>query len=188
MTTLDELLKLEAIAPSDWDALLIGDGSGMEWGQPCGWCSVLIERRTYRRTPFHGAWSHGTNNTAEMWAYLHPCLWLVSQRRKELTKHGGYKLHVFTDSSYVAGGINLQASGRENRPLWDLFRSFRRHGLLLTGHWRRRDTLDLNVFSHHVANAARRSQMKLVEEQLKKDKQQRDLSDVTPWDTSDVDP
>lgn len=179
METLDHLLQSRKLTPRDWDALLIGDGSGMEWGQPCGWCSVLIERRELRRMAFHGAWSHGTNNTAEMWAYLHPCLWLVSQRKKELTKHGGYKLHVFTDSEYVAGGLNLKAVGQKNRILWDMFRAVRRHGLQITGHWVRRDTVDLNILSHHVANSARRGQIKLVQKYLEGTSQ--DLADVTPW-------
>jgi hypothetical protein len=47
----------------DWDVLIIGDGSGTGWSEPCGWASVLHERYSNMRQLFTGAMNHGTNTS-----------------------------------------------------------------------------------------------------------------------------
>ena len=50
-TVLDHL----GVKETDWDVVIIGDGSGSDWQSPCGWASVLIDKETRNRKVFYGA-------------------------------------------------------------------------------------------------------------------------------------
>lgn len=153
--TLNDLLSVLDIKPGEWDFLLVGDGSGNTWELPFGSASTLISAATFDRKVFASSGSHGTNNVAEMMAYLMPLLYLSAQGRAA-------RVHIVTDSEYVANTLNGQQAAKSNIELWQAIRATRYRGLTLHGHWIPRGVVPLNEFADRLANAARISQQPLV--------------------------
>lgn len=144
-----------------WDLLLIGDGSGSTWERECGWGCVSVERATFERRVWHGALSHGTVNLAEAMAYLPPLCWYVDRELKN--RKAGNKVtirhvHIVTDSTYLANSGKRPTIAKRNgnsSPVWNVFRQFSSHGILLHWHWIRRDTIELNRFVDRLSKTAR---------------------------------
>jgi ribonuclease HI len=103
--------------------------------------------------------SHGTNNLAEIMAYVQAMLWINRERLKART--AGWDIHVITDSQYVAtSGPRHWGDLKEHRELWLLLHGYSRRGVRLHWHWNRRDQLALNQLGHELANIARRRMAK----------------------------
>lgn len=142
------VLKIDA-----WDYVIVSDGSGQDWDKSCGWGSVLIEKSNFNRHVFHGNFSKGTNNMAEMMGFLQPLLWVASRD----VKTDGTAVHVITDSQLIANCGNGKQRRGSNIELWCLFDSFRRKGIFTTFHWLPRSTIDLNRFADSLAGQSRLS-------------------------------
>jgi|TARA_R110000824_G_scaffold6133_3_gene28189 ribonuclease HI len=151
---------LERLNIEKWDLLLVGDGSGSNWNFECGWGCVSIHRDTLARKAWYGAMNSGTVNFAEIMAYIQPLTWYTS-REQQLRKKGlGSKfrnVHIVTDSRYVQSTGDRPGKGPslKNSALWQMFKSFPAHGILLHWHWIRRDTVELNQFSDRLSKDAR---------------------------------
>lgn len=160
-----DLLKFYRIKPEDWDAILVTDGSGTTWEHSIGWAATLITKESFKRTVFSGSMSHGTVNTAEIMAVLHPLLWLTAH--KQGVRTGGCKLHVMSDSKYVVDSLKhtdpiVISQTKANRELWVAVEIARRYGIVISSHFMHRDQIDLNRFAHDLANMCRRAQVKIV--------------------------
>ena len=158
--TVQDLLRHYNISNSDWDYLVIGDGSGTGWGETMGWGSTLICKSDNSRRVFYGAMSSGTNNTAELMAALHPLSFLVNNLNWA-DRPQGIKVHVVTDSKYVADGLTHDnpiwvAGLTKNRELWMALHMTRRRGIEIIGHHLPRNSIDLATFGHELANASRK--------------------------------
>lgn len=149
---LAKLLKSYEI--TDWDYLLIGDGSGTTWEHECGWASTLICRKSKNRKAFYGAMSEGTNIVAEIMAYLHPLLFLTTS--KIPPKAGGHLVHIFTDCQPLVTCWKTK-DVRNNKLLWNLISQMQRLGFVFQFHWIPRDTYQLNQFADAAAGTARKS-------------------------------
>lgn len=158
--TLSDLLRDLNIKSSQWDALLIGDGSASDWRNECGWCSVLITY-DFQREIFYGSCNKGTNNVAEMMAYVMPLMYLSSQFVPTANRKT-CRVRVITDSEYVAKGINGVTNLKSNTELWSVLNSAKYNGLSVAAHWIPRDTVDLNKLCHDVANYTRQVQKDLL--------------------------
>jgi ribonuclease HI len=148
--SLEDLLSLLKI--TEWDYVIVGDGSGSTWQRESGWASTLVENITFKRRSFCGALSNGTSNMAEMLAFLHPLLYLAGNA-PQLTN--GLQVHVITDSNLVARCGNGEQNRIANAELWFLFDAFRRKGIRTQFHWIPRDHVDLNRFADELAGRAR---------------------------------
>lgn len=146
----------DRVPEDDGDYLRIGDGSGTTNAKSCGFCATLVGRdKTYE--VFHGGFSHGTNNFAEIMAYALPLFHLAD-------RHNGGKLcrvHVITDSQYVqGGGTELSSEARKaNKPLWHWIQRCRMDGLHIQWHHVGKDQLALNRLAHDVSNSARKAML-----------------------------
>lgn len=186
---LDALLQKLKI--DNWDLLLVGDGSGSTWDRECGWGCVSIEKSTLERRVWHGALSHGTVNVAEAMAYLQPLCWYVDRELK-VRKHGGKigvrHVHIVTDSGYLQSSGDKPARdllSSNNGPIWNVFRQFSSHGILLHWHWVRRETVELNEFADHLSKAARLNikGKELPERAIEPFRPARDsVYDFNPWE------
>lgn len=140
-----------------WDYLIVGDGSATTWKQPGGWASVLIERRTGIRVPFHGSMSCCTNIVAELMAYFHPLMYLRSQLGSNFTPQ---QVHIVTDCQFITQAARRREYRKKHTELWAFFESCGRRGLQTVWHLIPRDTIDMNRFSHNLANIARKHAIK----------------------------
>lgn len=97
-------LLADADIADNWDVILVGDGSGSNWGVACGWAMTVIERGGDTHV-LHGAMSHGTSNVAEIMAPLHALSWLAAREEERRQKHrqprNAYQVYVVSDSRYV---------------------------------------------------------------------------------------
>lgn len=153
------MLKYLNISASDWDYLIVCDGSGTSWENHIGWGAVLITKNTMTRKLFYGANNNGTNNVAELMAVLHPLSYLSNTLNWESIPQG-IKVCVVTDSKYVADNMDKEnpiwvSSLRLNRELWMAIHMTRRRGMSLKGFHIPRDTIALNKLSHTLANMSR---------------------------------
>lgn len=151
--TLDELLQRFSIRRWDW--LLIGDGSGCSWDMGAGWASILVERESLATSYWYGGCNSGTNNFAEIMAYLTPLTWLASKG-----KHDGspiQQVHIVTDSEYCKqrGQNRDGAYSRQHAGLWAIAHTYERLGIVLTWHHAKRGTLLLNKVVDRISREAR---------------------------------
>lgn len=156
--TLGELLNRLGV-PANWDAVIVGDGSGSVWGHPIGWASVVIDKKEIHRRLFCGAMNNGTVNLGESMAYLSPLLWYMSKELadREKTKQLTVKnVHVITDSEYVrtkgSSGSNVSVA---NSIVWMAISQVQRHGIMVHWHWRPRNSDQLAVYVDVASKIAR---------------------------------
>lgn len=160
LPTLTELLNHCKI--TEWDTLIIGDGSGTGWKKGAGWASVLIDKYSGARKLFYGAMNTGTVTLGEMMPYLHALSWYTGKdgpghhRRKELSQAGKQmKVHIVTDSQIVAMAGNNPESRRSHQELWKAFDEYRKRGFIINFHFIERDRVNLNVLVDEVSRQAR---------------------------------
>lgn len=185
--TIQDLLKHYNIAAAEWDYLIVGDGSGTGWAAEIGWGSTLICKSDDSRKEFFGSMSNGTNNTAELYAALHPLSYLVNTINWA-DRPQGLKVHVITDSQYVANGLNKDnpiwvASLALNRELWMAVHMTRRRGIEIKGHHMPRNSFDLAQRGHDLANASRKSLIGVLTDLVKDNKD----GDANPTGTTATD-
>ena len=161
----EEVLAAVGVAPTDWDFAIVSDGSGTTWEKPCGWASVLLDKRTFARTAFSGSFSCGTNSLAEMFGVLHPLLYLVEAVRPNATTRP-VRVHALTDAENIANQINGKSNGNHYFELWQAISALRQRNYEITAHWIPRDTIDLNKLAHDVANDSRLAQSVLNKRHL----------------------
>lgn len=158
--TLAELLKHCNI--TDWDAIIIGDGSGQGWKMGAGWASVLIDRASCARKLFYGAMNTGTVTLGELMPYLHAMSWYTGKdgpgthRRKEKAALGKQmQIHIFTDSQIIAMSGNNPESRHSHQEIWKAFDEFRKRGFVVTFHFVDRGRINMNVLVDEVSRQAR---------------------------------
>jgi len=119
-----------------------------------------VESVTFERKVWYGGASDGTNNVAEIMAYVIPLTWYLSReldRRRETSQFVERNVHIITDSQYC----RQQSDSSPNSPgshshLWRLFDEFPRRGIRLHWHWQERMTVSLNVYADELAGLIRR--------------------------------
>lgn len=144
----------------EWDFLVVGDGSGSNWGYPAGWAAVSIENTTLARQEWWGTVNRGTVNFAEIMAYMQFLNWLGAReddRRANGKRRRVLNVHIITDSQYCerTGSSAVKGNVRKNSVLWAAFDVFARQGILLHWHWLKREDIALNQYADKLSKLAR---------------------------------
>lgn len=160
LNTVYDLLKHFQI--HDWDALLIGDGSGQGWNNAVGWAVTLYDRASGQAKPFWGAVNSGTISFGEIFPYAYALTWYMdknhpgARRRRANLQHGHpVYVHIFTDSEYVANCGNRKAQRHALRELWEMFDAFERNGVKLQFHHVHRDLICVNILADQISRRVR---------------------------------
>lgn len=165
------LAKL-GVAIDDWDIVLVGDGSGSGWLDPCGWASVLIEKLTDCRRTFYGGMNAGSINLAELLPYVHALSWYHARFGEDrlARSHGILRVHILTDSEVTKNvGTRVMLHGtlpKGNRAMWATILEFGRMGYRMTFHWIGRETMALNWLCDALAGNARAAVKDIVLQDL----------------------
>lgn len=164
---LAKLLTSCNIGPTDWDLLLVGDGSGSGWSASCGWAATLIDRNNLvarnlnGRRLFFGAAEPGSVNFAESAPYLQAIQWYDVHLGKDLLDvNGTLRCHIITDSQVIAkwGVAATNPHGklpRKGLAIWASMREYARLGYQFEFHWARRQTSELNWLADLIAGLSR---------------------------------
>lgn len=150
---------LEKLHVDRWDYVIVGDGSGSNWANGCGWGSISIDSLTLTPQFWYGSMNRGTVNLGEMLAYLQPLTWILSEEARRRSAGQLVRLceiHIITDSAYCrTQGESKDLCPAKNGALWQLFADFRRQGLNLHWHWEPRELLGLNRYADRISRAMR---------------------------------
>ena len=135
---------------SNWDVLLIGDGSGSGAEAPCGWAVTIVDRLTGRRRLLAGALTMGSITVGELMPYVtamdhFDTVMRTPQHRKDLSIPLNLNVHIFTDSSHTANAGNKLHSRAKHGALWAAISHLENHGYTFTWHWFERN----NPFKLH---------------------------------------
>lgn len=130
---------LQTYRVTDWDLILIGDGSGLSATDPCGWAVVLIDRVTGIRRMLMGGQSMGTVTVAELMPYIaaldHFHLAMRGQQHLKPGQPYDLTVHIFTDSQHTAKAGAGKHSRAKHGGLWAAMTYFERQGYRLRWHW-----------------------------------------------------
>jgi len=162
LATIQELtahLKIQ-----QWDALIIGDGSGSRWDSGMGWGSVLIDNYSAARKLFYGAANIGTVTLAELMPYIYAMSWYAGPKgmghvcRKHKAQQGlNVQVHIVTDSRVIATCGARPESRKAYRELWAMLDCYRANGFDLTFHHVSRDVVNMNVLMDAISRQSRLS-------------------------------
>jgi len=153
---------------SEYDLVLIGDGSGNAWNKAAGWAVFMGHPARQQFKLLYGGLSEGSINLVEAWAYLHALSWFHGQRDKhEARIQPRVRVKIITDSDLTVQCGNRavdmsQATPEVNAPTWSAFREFARRGYDIQFFWSRRATHIFNTCADTLASRARESTMSPV--------------------------
>ena len=150
---------------NDWDALIVGDGSGTTWKGACGWSSVLIEHHSMYRRVFKGAWDPGTVGIAELSAYFHALIaYSVGPGKARLhdmmvmkRQDPRLKIHIVTDNETIVKQGEGIFPRKTLGALWAGLTYVEAQGYKLHWHWLKRDRLGLNRLVDHLSRESRKA-------------------------------
>lgn len=160
---MSQLLSELKIGPNDWDALIVGDGSGTGWEKAAGWGAVLIDHYGSYRKIFHGAWSNGTSHIAELSPYIEVLSWYAAgpgklcrgDAKKDGDPNAVARVHIVCDNSNIVNQGNRSCERNVYPWLWDAISGIERQGFLLKWHWIGRSRLALNRLVDLLSRVAR---------------------------------
>lgn len=151
----------------EWDYVVVGDGSGSVRGRSCGWGVMIFRHDLVRHaidldkpTILSGGLSDGTNNVAELMAYVTAMTLLADDERHRFDKYRQHRIaqvHIFTDSDYcVKCGPSTRTAGLNHAAMWAGLDAVARCGLILHWHHVPRDTDRFNRNCDALSKNARK--------------------------------
>lgn len=156
---------LRELKVTDWNYLLIGDGSGTTWNKTCGWGCWLVENSDTEPERFWGGFSSGTNIIAEVMAYVQPLITLSARKNLQRNEDHSCRVVIITDCDHLVQAHKNRLQRKSHKAIWSMFDTWAREGIFCTfRHWKRND-LACNRFAHEMANDARRLMQKARPEQ-----------------------
>lgn len=155
--SLQELLQRAAI--TEWDGLLVGDGSGSVKEGHCGWSVVVIDRVSRSRHLLYGGFSSGVICEAELLPYILGMHYYDKHYRTSI-QQPMRKIAIITDNVSVASLGEQACRIRDPLPktmtaLLAPFRQFRSIGYEFKWRWMKRKTNEFNTAADLVAGLSR---------------------------------
>lgn len=151
-------LKARLTLPDDWDLLLVGDGSGMSWTSPGGWCGAMLERsRESGAVKYYPLFVGGVNRGSINWMEAMP-YWVMV--RHHYHKGGGRQLtdietHIISDSKWVVEAMQGRYLLKNHQDMRALFKFYRNKGYRFHWHHLKREELSLNSLADKLAAVGR---------------------------------
>ena len=161
--TLDSINSLvEHLNIEEWDAIIIGDGSGSNWQNSCGWAAVTIDRYSGVRKLSYGAAVPGTLVVGELLPYIFALNWYTSkdgpgflQLKEKRIKGKSLKVHIVSDSEIIVNCGKFPASRKAHKAIWAAMDSFANQGYSINYHHVKRNVVQLNILVDEVSRQAR---------------------------------
>jgi len=160
--SLAKFLKDQEIPPNQWDLLLFGDGSGLSWKGPGGYCVFLVDGRMKERACLLGARSHATVNRMELSAYVEGISYHYYCILGSSLSNPPYKVWVFSDSEYTVKCGSRDHSRKANLDLWMVVDFFESQGYKIRWRWLPRNSNPLHERADRLAGASMKAIKPLI--------------------------
>ena len=134
-----------------YDNVLIGDGSGTVVSKPAGWCCVLFDKISGSICEIKGCVSHGTNNYAELYPYLH-CLYLLNMQSDYISR----KVLIISDSEITVKCGNGEYGRNANKGWWSALDFYKQNGFNITFQHVKRNSNTVSSYCDKVAGEMRK--------------------------------
>lgn len=153
---------VEHLNIEEWDAIIVGDGSGSNWQSSCGWAAVIIDRYSGARKLSYGAAAPGTLVVGELLPYMFALNWYASkdgpgpvQLKEKRIKGKSLKVHIVSDSEIIVNCGKFPASRKAHKAIWAAMDSFANQGYSINYHHVKRNVVRLNILVDELARQAR---------------------------------
>jgi ribonuclease HI len=152
---LTSFLNDQGIPPNQWDLLLFGDGSGLEWKGAGGYSAFILDGRTHARACVVGGRSHSTVNRMELTAYTEAISYHYYKLLGESIKEPPYRVWVFSDSEYTVKCGNRDYNRKANLDLWTVVDWYETRGYRIRWRWVPRNSNPLHATADRLSGRAR---------------------------------
>ena len=158
---LRSLLGKLNILNTDWDLLMVGDGSGSKWNNPGGWAVSLIMRMRFTGkivylSPIVGAVNRGPINWLEAMPYWHGLRHhFFDMKGKEQCASGGVNVHIVTDSEWTVKAMSGETIPDIHADMRCLFQFYEAKGYRLHWYHLPRESTKVNQLMDQLAACAR---------------------------------
>jgi ribonuclease HI len=165
MVTLKDLEDLAAALNLPvYDLLLVGDGSGTVAHRPCGSACVAYYKDLDTAKYFSSAFSHGSNNFAELVPYVHALQYDYNQRQFNATMRfksvKSYpRVEIVTDSELTCKQGNKEYARNANTALWAAVDYFALIGYKIHWNWVARNSNPVNTICDEQSGKMRKLMM-----------------------------
>jgi len=139
---------------TEYDLLLIGDGSGTTIDQSSGWSCFYFDKNKFFYTILKGGCSFGTNNFAELAPYFN-ALWFDLYKQGNVLKMDR-KVQIVSDSEITVKCGNKIYSRNCNLPLWSGINWLESIGYKLTWNHVNRNTNHISKLCDRIAGETRK--------------------------------
>jgi len=150
-------LKSQEIPLSQWDLLLFGDGSGLDWKGAGGYSAFLVDRRLHARAVVIGGRSHSTVNRMELTAYTEALSYHYYKLLSESVKDPPYRVWVFSDSEYTIKCGSREYGRKANLDLWTVVDWYETRGYRIRWRWVPRNSNPLHAKADQLSGNARKA-------------------------------
>lgn len=162
MEAVKELIRKLQI-PSDWELILVGDGSGFGTDKPCTFSCIPIHNGEPIKVevPLVGGFNRCcTINLAEImpfWLYLNFDYYQRNRRAKLKSSNGKYRcnVHIVTDSAWGAQAMSGYIDSKKHQDMRKMFSTYTEFGYNLHWHDIRREEYVVHQCADRLASEAR---------------------------------
>ncbi len=145
---------------SDYDLVLVTDGSGTTLWKPCGWAVAVYQPDANVGLWFTGGASDGTNSYAE----LEPFLYGLWRAGREWSLLPADCVLCVTDSQYTAYCGTGEYDKTKFAPMWAQLDWYEKQGIKFDWRWVPRNSNPVNEWADKAAGKTRLALVGLVEE------------------------
>lgn len=153
--SLEDFLVRQGLVHGQWDLLLFGDGSGLQWTTPGGFAVVLVDGRNGLRSHIVGAQSFTTLNRMELSAYVQALAYHHEFLMDGRITDPPYRTFIFTDSEFTVKAGRRLVTVKKNLDLWQLVNWYEPQGYRFHWRWVPRNSTPYHELTDYLAGTAR---------------------------------
>jgi ribonuclease HI len=151
---------IDSMGLQGYDLVLAGDGSGTVADKPCGYCVFAYDRKKNVVRQYTGSLSHGTNNFAELFPYVH-AMWhyhAIHYDNREVGRASDAKSVCVVSDSEVTIRQGSGAYYRScNGSLWEAIKWFENQNYGIVWRHIKRNSTRIHTVADELAGKMRKN-------------------------------
>ena len=152
---LEDFLAKHGLVHGQWDLILFGDGSGLQWDNGGGYASILFDGRKGIRSHIVGAQTLATVNRMELSAYTQALGYHFECILGGKIMEPPYRTFIFSDSEFTVKAGRKMFVVNRNRDLWQTITWFELQGYRFQWRWVPRNSTPYHELADYLAGTGR---------------------------------